>query len=564
MSSRTIRTDKYTRITSNITAFASGGQGSATQLIQGTSVIATCATAGDSVKLPVASPGTYILVRNNGANSCDVFPSSGDNLGEGTDTAYALAVGSYQTWEAIDETTWLSTMRPDVSGTPDGTKFFRDDYTFQAVSGGGDALTANPLSQFAATTSLQLKGVISDETGSGLLVFGTSPTFITPVLGTPSSGTLTSCTGLPLAAGTTGTLAIARGGTGQITAQAAIDSLTDVSAATNEFVLTKDTGTGNAIFKAAAGGSQTPWTQDIDADGFDLTDLSNITFRTTTGAPAGTAQAIWADAGGVNYNVPTADIHDFLVNNVSQMTISVSTIDFQANTLTDILDITSITSLNGVAIGNYAISTDNLSVFAATTSAQLAGVISDETGSGLLVFATSPTLTTPIISTITNTGTITLPTSTDTLMGKATTDTMTNKTYDESATGNALKIRRPVQLTVIDFTVDLTTGDGKYFFHIDSTLGGMDLIDVHAEVITAGTTGTTDIQINNVTQAADMLSTVITIDSAETGSDTAATPAVIDTANDDVVENDLIRIDIDAISTTAPKGLLITLGFKTP
>jgi len=144
------------------------------------------------------------------------------------------------------------------------------------------------------------------------------------------------------------------------------------------------------------------------------------------------------------------------------------------------------------------------------------------------------------------------------------TEIFTNKTYDESATGNVLKIRRGIQMVLFDFTTDVATGDGKFFFHIDPSLDGNDLIDVHAEVITAGTTGTTDIQINNVTQAADMLSTKLTIDSAETGSDTAATPAVIDTANDDVAENDLIRIDVDAISTTAPKGLIITLGFRTP
>lgn len=48
---------------------------------------------------------------------------------------------------------------------------------FATISGGGDALKADPLSQFAATTSLQLKGVISDETGSGALVFATNPTF---------------------------------------------------------------------------------------------------------------------------------------------------------------------------------------------------------------------------------------------------------------------------------------------------------------------------------------------------------------------------------------------------
>lgn len=69
-----------------------------------------------------------------------------------------------------------------------------------AGAGGGDAQTANPLSQFAATTSAQLAGVMSDETGSGALVFATSPTLVTPALGTPSSGTLTNCTGLPFSA----------------------------------------------------------------------------------------------------------------------------------------------------------------------------------------------------------------------------------------------------------------------------------------------------------------------------------------------------------------------------
>jgi len=80
----------------------------------------------------------------------------------------------------------------------DATKFLKGDGTFASIPGGGDALTANPLSQFAATTSLQLKNTISDETGSGALVFATSPTLVTPALGTPASGTLTNCTGLPL------------------------------------------------------------------------------------------------------------------------------------------------------------------------------------------------------------------------------------------------------------------------------------------------------------------------------------------------------------------------------
>lgn len=92
-----------------------------------------------------------------------------------------------------------------VSG--DSTKFLRGDGTFQTIPGGGDALTSGNLSQFAATTSLQLAGVISDETGSGALVFATSPTLVTPALGTPASGTLTNCTGLPVSGITASTSA---------------------------------------------------------------------------------------------------------------------------------------------------------------------------------------------------------------------------------------------------------------------------------------------------------------------------------------------------------------------
>ena len=56
-------------------------------------------------------------------------------------------------------------------------------------------------------TSLELKTAISDETGSGALVFATSPTLVTPALGTPASGVLTNCTALPAAQVAQGTMA---------------------------------------------------------------------------------------------------------------------------------------------------------------------------------------------------------------------------------------------------------------------------------------------------------------------------------------------------------------------
>jgi hypothetical protein len=48
-------------------------------------------------------------------------------------------------------------------------------------------------------SSANLATAVTDETGSGALVFATSPTLVTPALGTPASGILTNCTGLPLA-----------------------------------------------------------------------------------------------------------------------------------------------------------------------------------------------------------------------------------------------------------------------------------------------------------------------------------------------------------------------------
>jgi hypothetical protein len=71
------------------------------------------------------------------------------------------------------------------------------------------ALSTNNLSLFATTTSSQLAGVISDETGTGALVFASGPSLVAPVLG---AATATSINGLAITA-STGTLTIANGKT---------------------------------------------------------------------------------------------------------------------------------------------------------------------------------------------------------------------------------------------------------------------------------------------------------------------------------------------------------------
>jgi hypothetical protein len=109
-------------------------------------------------------------------------------------------------------------------------------------------------------------------TGSGSIVLGTSPTLTTPAIGTPSSGTLTSCTGLPLSTGVTGTLPIANGGTGQTAQTAAFDALAPSTTkgdlivhngtdnirvavgGTNGHVLTVDSAEASGVKWAASGG----------------------------------------------------------------------------------------------------------------------------------------------------------------------------------------------------------------------------------------------------------------------------------------------------------------------
>ena len=117
---------------------------------------------------------------------------------------------------------------------------------------------------------------------------------------------------------------------------------------------------------------------------------------------------------------------------------------------------------------------------------------------------------------------------------------------------------RLVQLVITDTL--LATGDSQFHFFIPPELDSWDLVDADAANATPSTTGTPTIQIRNVTDAADMLSTKITIDTAEKTSYTAATPPVIDTGNDSVVTGNEIAIDIDSAGTA--EGLNIILSFR--
>ena len=115
--------------------------------------------------------------------------------------------------------------------------------------------------------------------------------------------------------------------------------------------------TGTTWIEIGGGGSsQTPWTSNIDADGFDLQDLSNIEFRETTGLPAGTVPYIAQEATGITINVPTGDSISLDVNAGTEYSFSATLADFQGN---NIQDIPNILDSNGA----------ELIIFTTTTSA---------------------------------------------------------------------------------------------------------------------------------------------------------------------------------------------------
>ena len=145
----------------------------------------------------------------------------------------------------------------------------------------------------------------------------------------------------------------------------------------------------------------------------------------------------------------------------------------------------------------------------------------------------------------------------------------TNATLDPDGTGSSaawLQMHRwirYIQVIVADPSTALTTGDGKAVVHIPIGLNGYELVEVHAEVNTAPAGSTIIVEVSKNGASTQMLSTNITIDASETGSDTAATAPVVQTnGNEDVSTNNTVQINVTQVgSSTAGSGLIVTMGF---
>ena len=120
---------------------------------------------------------------------------------------------------------------------------------------------------------------------------------------------------------------------------------------------------------------------------------------------------------------------------------------------------------------------------------------------------------------------------------------------------------RTLVIKCVADTIGPSVGNGITHVTIPSTLDGKNLSSAQAHVYTVGTGSTTTVQLHNLTDGQDTLSTPITIDASEKDSSTAATPSVVG-AYGGVSTADVIRIDVDVVATNT-LGLEIRMVFNT-
>jgi hypothetical protein len=122
-----------------------------------------------------------------------------------------------------------------AAGTATAIRFYQPTNSWYQIN--AETVYAAGIQTFLATpSSANLRAAMTDETGTGLLVFNTTPTLVTPIIGIPTSGTLTNCTGLPIGTGVSGLAA-------NVATFLATPSSANLAAA-----LTDETGTGANVF----------------------------------------------------------------------------------------------------------------------------------------------------------------------------------------------------------------------------------------------------------------------------------------------------------------------------
>lgn len=154
--------------------------------------------------LDTNTSGNFNTAVGYGALHGNTTGSSNTALGTGADVAStglsnAMALGN-SALVSSSNTVQVGNSSVTALTVGDGTATINGHLAVANVTG----LGTNVATFLATPSSANLAAALTDETGTGAAVFANTPTLVSPILGTPTSGTLTNCTGLPVAGGGTG------------------------------------------------------------------------------------------------------------------------------------------------------------------------------------------------------------------------------------------------------------------------------------------------------------------------------------------------------------------------